>query len=104
MNLRRWLSVILMMGLVLALNPLSALADPPYGHHGWHGPKHHRPHHKHFRHSCKGPYKQHVYNVYEAPPVVSYVNPVNPYMGMPYNQPYYSPPQPGLSGQIQYNF
>ena len=52
MSLNRWLSVILMLGLILALSPLGAQADPyqpydrPYYHHphgnayGWDGPRH----------------------------------------------------------------
>jgi hypothetical protein len=103
MNLKRWLSFILMTGLILAINPLSALADPPHRRHRWHSHKHYKHHHKHFRHPHKGPRELHVYHVYEAPPAVSYVTPVNPFIGIPNNQPYYSPP-PGLSGQIQYNF
>jgi|YelNatPaOPRAMG01_1025707.scaffolds.fasta_scaffold04756_6 hypothetical protein len=102
MNLRRWSSLILLTGLILAWSPLGALADPPHPHHGWYGPKHYR-HQKHV-HGWKEPYRHHVYHVYEAPPRVTYVTPVHPLIGLPYQQPYYSPPPPGLSGTIQYNF
>lgn len=100
MNLRRWLSPMLLTGLILAATPLIALAHPPHEPYGWHGRhyKHYRHHHKHYRGQ-----KHHVYHIYETPPAVTYVTPINPYIGMPYNQPYYSPP-PGLSGTIQYNF
>ena len=121
MNLRRWLSVILMMGLILALCSLSAQADPyrshrhPRGHaYGWDGPGPHRygHHAKHFRRSCKGPHhRYYVERVYEGPPAVAYVTPVAPVMGIPYApqpQPYYSQPYqdvpPGFHGQLNYNF
>ena len=110
MNLRRWMSLILVMGLVLALSSLSALADPDWPYHrrhghayGWDG------HGKHFRHSCKGPHHVHyVERVYGGPPAVAYVAPVAPVMGIPYAppQPYFSQPSgpPGLHGQFNYNF
>jgi hypothetical protein len=117
MNLRRCLSVMLMMGLILALSSLSAQADPyrpyrhPHGHaYGWDGPRpHHYGHHyKHFRRSCKGHNRYYVERVYESPPAVAYVAPV---MGIPYApqpqpyfyQPYQSGP-PGLHGQFNYSF
>ncbi len=115
MNLKRWLSVILVMGLSLALSSLSAQADPdwpyhrPHGHaYGWDGY-----HGKHFRHSCRGPHNVRVVErVYGGPPAVAYVTPmapVAPVMGMPYaapqpySQPYQSGP-PGFHGQFNYNF
>jgi hypothetical protein len=119
MNLRRWLSVILMMGLILALSSLSAQADPygyhhPHGHaYGWDGPG---PHHfdRHYRHwrSCRGPHNRgYAERVYQGPPAVTYIAPVAPVMGIPYApppQPYYSQPQqygpPGFHGQLNYNF
>jgi hypothetical protein len=120
MNLRRWLSVILMMGLILALNSLSAQADPygPYHHprghaYGWDGPRHHDfgRHYGHYRRTCRGPHNTHyVERVYTGPPAVAYVAPVAPVMGIPYPQPqpYYSQPYqsgpPGLHGQFNYNF
>ena len=54
MNLRKCLSVILMMGLILAVSSLSAQADPYHRYHhphgkayGWHGSRHpaHDPEH-----------------------------------------------------------
>src|SRR5512135_1520808 len=117
MKLSRWLGVILMMGLSLALNSLSAQADPyqpfhhPHGHaYGWDGPKHHGfdRHYKHYWRSCKGPHNPHyAHRVYGGPPPVAYVAPVAPVVAIPYAQPqpYYSQPTPrGLSGQLQYNF
>ena len=122
MYLNRWLSVILMMGLILVLNPLGAQADPyphfkdhPKFHHpqgkacGWHGPKHHgfdRPYKKHFRHSGMGLQHPHQYGYYAGPPV-AYVAPVAPIVGIPYSQPqsYSSQPAiPGLSGNLHWNF
>ena len=120
MNLGRWLSVILMMGLILVLNPLGAQADPYFKHHpkyhhprgkayGWHGPKHHgfdRPYKKHFRHAGMGPHHPHNYGYHAGPPV-AYVTPVAPMVGIPYQQPQpYSsqPPIPGLSGNLNWNF
>jgi hypothetical protein len=117
MNLIKWWGLILMTGLILALNPLRAQADPyPAYHHphgnayGWYGPKPHgfdrRP--KHFKRSCRGAHnRHHVDRVYAGPPPVAYVTPVAPVIGIPYAppQPYPSQPvTPGLSGQLQYNF
>jgi len=121
MNLRRWLSVILMMGLILALNPLGAQAEPyshfryhPKYHHprgnayGWHGPRHHgfdRPY-KHFRRSGMGPHHPRHYAHHAGPPV-AFVAPVAPIIGIPYQQPqpfFSQPATPGLSGQLQFNF
>jgi hypothetical protein len=115
MKLNRWLSVILMVGLILVLSSLTAQADPyrpfhhPRGHaYGWE--KHHGfdRHDKHFRRFGKGPHRYHyVERVYGGPPTVAYVAPVAPVVGIPYaqSQPYYSQPAPrGLSGQLQYNF
>ena len=118
MNLRRCLSFILMMGLILALNPLSVQADPyhhPHGRaYGWHGPKHHGfdRYYKHFRRSCKGTHNPYyVDRFYGEPPSVTYVTPVAPVMGIPYApqpQPYYyqpsQPAMPGFHGQFNYNF
>ncbi len=111
MNLRRWLRVIMMMGLILALNSLTVQADP-YRYHGdgygWEGPRHRGfdHHDRHFWRSCKGPHHPHYINQVYAPPV-AYVAPVAPIIGIPYAQPqpYYSQPVPrGLSGTLQYNF
>jgi hypothetical protein len=114
MNLKRWLSVFLMMGLILALNPLGAQARPKYHHprgnaYGWDGPRHHNfeRHQKHFRRSCKGPHHHREYGHYAGPPQVAYVTPVAPIIAMPYQQPqpYYSQPaNPGLSGNLNWNF
>ncbi len=122
MNLKRWLSVILMMGLVLALSSPAAQAGPPfepqpYYHHphgnayGWDGPRargfdHH---YKYFRHSYGGPHRfHHADRGCGGPPQVAYVAPVAPVIGVPYaqpQQPYFSQPAPrGLSGTVQYNF
>ena len=114
MNLNRWLSVILMTAFFLALNPLGAQAEPPCGHHpkyhhprgnayGWHGKKHHGfdRHQKHFRRDCDGMYAHHG-----GPPHVAYVTPVTPMIGIPYSQPQsnYQPANPGLSGNLNWNF
>ena len=117
MNLKRWLSVILMLGLILAFNPLGAQADPyrPYHHppgnaYGWdgQGPHGFNRHYKHFRNSCKGPHNPHyVARVYGGPPPVAYVVPVAPVIGIPYAQPqpYFSQPAPrGLSGNLNFGF
>lgn len=121
MNPKRWLGLILMAGLILALNSLSAQADPyPTYHHprgnayGWHGQRtrgfdrHFDRRHEHFRRACRGPHSpRFVDRGYAGPPPVAYIAPVAPVMAMPYAppQPYYSqPPTPGLSGQLQYNF
>ena len=117
MNLNRWLTVILTMGLILAFNPLAAQAEPPwerpyYHHprgkaHGWYGKRHHDydRHYRHFRRSCEGPhhYRRHEYH---AGPPVAYVAPA-PVIAIPYAQPqpYYSQPAtPGFSGSLNYNF
>ena len=120
MNLKRSLSIILMMGLILASNSLSAQADPdrpyhrPHGHaYDWDGPRPHDfgRHYEHFRRSCRGPHNPHyVDRVYGGPPAVAYVAPVAPVMGIPYAppQPSFSQPSqpgpPGLHGQFNYNF
>ena len=115
MKLTRWLSVILMMGLMLALNSLSAQADPyrayhrPHGNaYGWNGSRPHDfdRHYKHFRRSCKGPQNPHyVGRVYGGPPRVAYVTPMAPVIGIPYSQPNFSQPAPrGLSGNVNYGF
>jgi hypothetical protein len=114
MNLKRWLSVFLMMGLILALNPLVAQAGPKYHHprekaYGWHGPRHHNfeRHHKHFQRSCKGPHHPRHHDYYAGPPQVAYVTPVTPIIAMPYPQPEpynAQPATPGLSGQLNWNF
>ena len=62
MNLKRWLTVILMVGLILAFNPLSGQAGPyhhPHGKaHGWYGKNHHEfdGRHRHSRHFPGGPH------------------------------------------------
>ncbi len=111
MNLKKWLSIILVTGLFLAINSLSAQADPwrPYWHphgkaHGWE--RHHDFDHfdRHRWHSCRGSHgPRYVERVYTGPPAVAYVQPA-PVIGIPYAQPqpYYS--KPGLSGTLQYNF
>jgi hypothetical protein len=122
MNLKRWLSVIPMLGLILALGPLGAQADPyppfapesnyhhPHGNaYGWHGP---RPqafdrHQRYFRRSCMGPHNPRAYrhHVYGGPPPVAYIAPVTPILGIqPYQpQPVFSQPgPPGLHGQITF--
>jgi hypothetical protein len=118
MNLRRWWSIILVTGLILALNALSAQADPyrpyhrPHGHaYGWDGPRYrgYDHHHKHFRNSCRGPrHTRYGDRVYQGPPAVAYVTPVAPVIGIPYSQPqqpYYSQPAaPGFSGQLNFGF
>ncbi len=117
MSLNRWLSVILMLGLILALSPLGAQADPyrpfdnQYYHHphgnayGWDGPRH-RDFDRH-RDCYRGPYNHRTYvnQVYAAPPV-AYMAPVAPIMGFQAcpqpQQPYYS--QPGLHGSVNFGF
>ncbi len=122
MNLNRWLSVILMLGLILILSPLGAQADPyppsrshqnyhrPHGNaYGWHGGRSHGfDHHPaQFRRSWGGPHQPRTYvqQVYTAPPV-AYVAPVAPIIGipsMPQPQPIYSQPgPPGFHGQINF--
>lgn len=116
MKLSRWLSVFLMMGLLLALNPLGAQADPypSYGHHpkyhhprgnayGWHGKKH-----RDFdcRQKYRGPHHSGHYANYAGPPV-AYVTPVAPVIGIPYAQPQPYANQaapPGLSGNLNWSF
>jgi hypothetical protein len=118
MSLNRWLSVILMLGLILALSPLGAQAEPyrpydrPYYHHphgnayGWDGPRH-RDFDRH-REFC-GPrhFRTYEQQVYAAPPV-AYMAPVAPIMGYqacPQPQPYYSQPAAqGLHGQFNFGF
>ena len=117
MNLSRWFSVILMMGLILALNTPRVQADPyrPYHHphgnaYGWDGPRPHGfdRHHECLRHSFMRPHHPHYINrVYGGSPPVAYVAPVAPVIGVPFAQPqpYFSQPAPrGLSGTLQYNF
>jgi hypothetical protein len=119
MNLRRWLSVILMMGLILALSSLGAQAEPHWAYHhprghayGWDGPgPHHFGHHYRPWRAYRGPHNRcYMDRAYQGPPAVAYVAPVAPIMGIPYPQPqpYYSQPQqygpPGLHGQINYGF
>ncbi len=112
MNRRRWSSVALMVGLILALSCLSAQAEPywhPRGHaYGWDGPRHHdfdRFDRRDWR-CYRGPHHpRYVERVYSPP--VAYVAPVAPMVGVPYAQPqpYYAQPAPrGLSGTLQYNF
>ena len=120
MSLNRCLSVILMLGLFLALNPVGAQADPyascgphPKYHHprgnayGWHGKKYqaYDCHPKHFRGSGMGPHHPRPYAHYAGPPV-AYVAPVAPIIGIPYSQPqsYSQPAPPGLSGNLNYSF
>jgi hypothetical protein len=113
MNLKRWLSFILMMGLILALTSLTAQADPyaPYYHphgkaYGWDGPGHHGydRYDRHCWRDFKGPhYPHYVERVYGGPPV-AYVAPVAPVIGIPYAQPQPYFAKPGLSGQLQLNF
>lgn len=114
MNLKRWLSVILMMGLILALNPLSAQArrsshgkhHPKYHSHyhgdgcGWDGPRRHGfdRHHKYYRSSWRGSYHRH-YVRHVGPPQVVYVTPATPMVEIPYSQPqpfYYQSATPGF--------
>jgi hypothetical protein len=123
MNLKRWPTFILMIGLFLVLSPLGAQADPyppsephPYYHHphgnayGWHGE---RPHdwdrHREYSRHYMGPENRHAYmhQFYAAQPPVAYLAPVTPMMGMmqpcPQPQPFFSPPAaPGLHGQITF--
>jgi hypothetical protein len=121
MNLNRWLSSLLMMGLILALNPSGAQAEPyshfenhPKYHHphgnayGWHGPKPHAfdRHYKNFRRAGMGPHHPRYY-VHQAGPPVAYVAPVAPIVGIPYAQPQPFPSQPappGLSGNVNLHF
>jgi hypothetical protein len=124
MSLNRWISVILMLGLILVLSPLGAQAEPyqsyerPYYHHphgnayGWDGPRHRDfdRHREYFRDSCRGPHhpRPYVNQVYAAPPPVAYVAPVAPiigYQACPQPQPFYSQPAaPGVHGQLNFGF
>ncbi len=121
MNLNRWLSVAVMLGLILILSPLGAQADPyppyhqdyhrPHGNaYGWHGA---RPHgydryQKQFRRYGERPHNFHPYahQVYAGPPRVAYVTPVAPIIGIqqiPQPQPIYSQPgPPGFHGQFNF--
>ncbi len=116
MNLKKWLSIMVMVGLILALSSLSVQADPyrPYHHprgnaYGWDGPRHHdfeRFDRHAWRHNGGPHHPRYVERVYGGPPV-AYVAPVAPVGGIPFAQPqpYYSQPAPrGLSGNLQYNF
>ncbi|MFI5331346.1 MAG: hypothetical protein ACHQ2F_10000 [Desulfobaccales bacterium] len=122
MSLNRWLSVILMLGLILALSPLGAQADPyqpfdphPYYHHphgnayGWDAGRHHDfDRHREYSRGSWGPHhpRPYVQQVYAAPPV-AYVAPVAPVFGIQAcpQQPYYSQPAPpGLHGQVNFGF
>jgi len=110
MKLSRWLSVILMMGLILALTPLSVQAGPyhhPHGNaYGWDGPKHHG-FDRHYKHYWRSKHHPRYYAHHGGPPAVAYVAPVAPVIGIPYAQPqpYYSQPaNPGLSGNLNWNF
>jgi hypothetical protein len=116
MNLYRWLTVILTMGLILVFNPLGAQAGPfshfeqhpgyhhPHGKaHGWHGPRYHGRHYGHW----KGPRHHRRYVHHAGPPSVVYVQPAAPIIGIPYAQPQPYCPQPaipGLSGQLNFSF
>jgi hypothetical protein len=121
MKLNRWLSGIVMLGLILVLSPLGAQADPyppyyqdyhrPHGNaYGWHGGKSHGYDRcqKQFRRPCGGPYHPQTYvrQVYTGPPQVAYVGPVAPIIGIqqiPPPQPVYSQPAlPGFHGQINF--
>jgi hypothetical protein len=121
MNLYRWLSIILAMGLILAFNPLGAQAGPNFEHHpqyrhqrgnahGWQGSRHHGfdRHHKYVRRSWKGSHYPHHYVRQVGPPPVVYVQPVTPVWGVqscPQPQPYYSQPAaPGFSAQFNFGF
>ncbi len=116
MRLRRWLSVILIMGLILALSSLSAIADPyrPYHHphgnaYGWDGPRHHDFDRcdRHAWRSNRGPHHPHYVDRVYGAPQVAYVAPVAPVIGIPYAQPqpYFSQPAvPGFHGQFSYGF
>jgi len=122
MNLKRWSTVIPMMGLLLVLSSLGAQADPyppfephPNYHHprgnayGWHGSRPHAFDHrqKYFRGPWKGPHnpRPYAHQFYPGPPPVAYVAPVTPMIGIqPYQpQPVFSPPAaPGLHGQLTF--
>jgi hypothetical protein len=123
MNLKRWSTIILMMGLFLVLSPLGSQADPyppcgphanyhrPHGNaYGWHGQRPHgSDHHQgYYRGSRMGMHhpRPYVQKFYAGPPQVAYVTPVAPIVGIqPYQppQPVFSPPaSPGLHGQITF--
>ncbi len=115
MNLKRWLSVILTMGLLLVLSPLGAQADPPFDRYyqhprgnayGWHGPRPHEfeRHRNYYRRGC-GPQPRYVRDVYVAQPPVALVAPVAPMM-VPQAQPYYSQPSVpnGLHGSLTFGY
>jgi len=111
MNLKRWSSVFLMMGLILVLSPLGAQADPyRHGHdYGWNGPRPHefKRYRKHFRRGCGGPHHSRTYvqEIYTAPPSVAYLAPVAPMIGIPQQQPYYGPSVPnGLHGNVTFGY
>ena len=117
MSLNRWLSVILMLGLILVLSPLGAQADPyqPYDHqyyhhphgnaYGWDGPRH-RDFDRH-REFC-GPRQPRTYVQQVYAPPVAYMAPVAPiigYQACPQPQPFYSQPAPpGLHGSVNFGF
>ncbi len=103
MSLKRRLSLILLLGLILALCPMQAFADPPwaydsyyYRHHGRHCGWDRPP--RHYWQRCGRPYGPRAYAVAPA-----YVAPA-PVMIQPFQaQPYYSPPAaPGLHGQFTF--
>ena len=114
MSLNRWLSVILMLGLILALSPLGAQADPyrpfdhQYYHHphgnayGWDGPRH-RDFDRH-RDCYRGPYNHRPYVIKFTPrrrwPIW---RPWLPSLGIRLarnpNNPITPSPHPGLHGQ-----
>ena len=121
MSLSRWLSVILMMGVILALGPLGAQAEPypplerysnyhhPHGNaYGWQGPRPHDfdRHQEYCRHYWRGPYNRGPYMYHAGPPPVAYVAPVTPIFGIqpyPQPQPFFSPPaSPGFHGEITF--
>jgi hypothetical protein len=123
MNLNRWLSVTLMLGLILIFSPLGAQADPypPFRHYqnyhrphgnayGWHGARPHRfdRYQRQFRRSCRGPqhHRPYMHEAYAGPPPVAYVTPVAPIIGIqPMLQPqptYSQPAPPGFHGQITF--
>lgn len=122
MKISRWLSVVLMMGLILALSPLDVQAEqcPPFGPHpkyhhprgnahGWHGQRHDalNRHQKYFRHSGRGPHHPPHCAHHAGPPSVAYVTPVAPIIGIPYSQPQpfsSQPAIPGLSGNLNWKF
>lgn len=125
--MKRWLSVILMMGFILALNPLGAEArrsshwkhHPKYHRHyqnhhhckdyGWDGHRHHDygRHHKYYRSSWRGPHRYRHYVRHAGPPSAVYVTPVAPVVEIPYSQPqpfYNQPATPDLFGEYYWNY